>query len=165
MLGVYMPPATDPWLRPGVLISPGGAQATQSLLSLQAMAGVGVLLPKSKMAIEQWSVWSWGFSSPRLFGRSTVRALAAGRSISQRGCSLEQISASGFGYPYPLGQAACWPLPVVGGGQAQHFHGFPGSGWGNLKAQLSTVQETHVLGYGGVGGCLLSRCIPVFSLL
>jgi len=38
-----------------------------------------------------------GFSSPGHFGHGTVGGLAAGRSGSQRGCSMEGISASGFG--------------------------------------------------------------------
>jgi len=53
-------PEADPWQRPGMLISPGGAQAAHPLWSLWAMAGVGVVLHSSKMAIEQWPVCSQG---------------------------------------------------------------------------------------------------------
>lgn len=60
------------------------------------------------------------FISPSLWPQHS-RALAAGRSVIQGGCSPEGISASGFGYPFPLGQAACWPLPELGGGQATTF--------------------------------------------
>lgn len=76
-------PATAPWLRPGTFIPPGGTQAAHPLLSLQAVAGVGVVLHSSKIAIEQWPVCSWGFSSPCRFSHGTVGALAGGSLVAR----------------------------------------------------------------------------------
>lgn len=93
-------PATAPWLRPGTLISPEGAQAAHPLLSLWVGAGVGVVLNSRKMAIEQWSVCFQGFSSPHLFGHSTVELWQQGdpssREAAARKGSQHQALATLF---------------------------------------------------------------------
>lgn len=139
------------------------AQAAHLLLPLQAVVGVGMVLHSSKIATEHWPFCSWGFSSHCRFVHGTVSALAAGRASSQRGCSPERVSASGFVYLYPPGQVACWPLPELGGGQGQCFPGFPGSREGVYHAGSLHIGLHRGLAFIQVRPCLyLALEIQIF---